>query len=215
MRVSRNEHMQAGKEADMSEIKTETVYFAAGGRANTERTLELAYARAQALGIETMLVATTSGETAVRAAQLCAGMTVIAVTHSTGYRAPDTQELTAENRAAIEAAGGQILTCQHALGGVNRAVRKKFATFELDEIIAHTLRTFGQGVKVVIEIALMAADAGLVRTDTPVMAVGGSGRGADTAAVVLPTNAQTFFDIKVPEIVCRPSPAHPLAEQQG
>ena len=192
----------------MFEIKTETVYFSAGGRANTERTLEMAYARARELGIGTMLVATTSGETARRADQLCEGMTVIAVT-------PDTQELTDENRAAIEAAGGRILTCQHALGGVNRAVRKKFATFELDEIIAHTLRVFGQGVKVVAEIALMAADAGLVRTDTPVMAIGGSGRGADTASVVLPTNAQTFFDLKVPEIVCRPSPAHPLAAQQG
>lgn len=195
----------------MSETKTETVYFSAGGRANTARTLELAYSRARELGLGTILVATTSGETALRAAELCEGMTVIAVTHSAGFREPDTQELTVENRAAIEAAGGQILTCQHALGGVNRAVRKKFATFELDEIIAHTLRVFGQGVKVVAEIALMAADAGLVRTDTPVMAVGGSGWGADTAAVVLPTNAQTFFDLKIPEIVCRPSPAHPLA----
>jgi hypothetical protein len=79
----------------------------------------------------------------------------------------------------------------------------------LDEIIAHTLRIFGQGIKVVAEITLMAADAGLVRTDVPVMAVGGSGRGADTAAVLLPTNAQTFFDLKVLEIVCRPSPDHP------
>ena len=189
-----------------------TEYWTHAGKANTDRTLELAYARAQALGLDTVLVATTSGETALRAAQVCAGMNVIAVTHSTGFKEPDTQELTPENRAAFEAAGGIILTCQHALGGVNRAVRKKLATFQLDEIIAHTLRIFGQGIKVVAEIALMAADAGLVRTDTPVMAIGGSGRGADTAAVVVPTNAQTFFDLRIPEIVCRPSPAHPLAE---
>jgi hypothetical protein len=193
----------------MAETAAQTVYFAQAGRANTERTLELAYARAKELGIETVLVATTSGETALRAARFCKGMKVIAVTHSTGYREPDTQELTPENQAAIEAAGAVILTCQHALGGVNRAVRKRFATFELDEIIAHTLRIFGQGIKVAAEIALMAADAGLVRTDTPVMAISGSGRGADTAAVVLPTNAQTFFDLQVPEIVCRPSPRHP------
>jgi hypothetical protein len=117
--------------------------------------------------------------------------------------------LTPENRAAIEAAGGRILTCQHALGGVNRAVRKKLNTYQLDEIIAFTLRLFSQGIKVVAEMSLMAADAGLVRTDEPVMAVAGSGRGADTAAVVLPTNAQTFFDLKIVEIVCRPSPQHP------
>jgi len=191
------------------EISTQTVYFSEGGRANTERTLELAYARAKALGITTMLVATTSGETALRAAQVCQGMTVIAVTHSTGFREPDLQEVPPDRLAAIEAAGAQILTCQHALGGVNRAVRKKLGTYQLDEIIAYTLRIFGQGVKVAAEISLMAADAGLVRTDEPVMAVGGSGRGADTAAVVLPSNAQTFFDLQIPEIVCRPSPKHP------
>jgi hypothetical protein len=196
----------------MAEIAARATCFSQAGKANTDRTLGLAYARARELGIDTVLVATTSGETALRVAQVCKGMKVIAVTHSTGFREPDTQELTPENRAAIEAAGGTILTCQHALGGVNRAVRKKLATFQLDEIIAHTLRVFGQGIKVVAEIALMAADAGLVRTDTPVMAIGGSGRGADTAAVVLPTNAQTFFDLRIPEIVCRPCPDHPLAE---
>jgi hypothetical protein len=191
------------------EISTQTVYFAKGGPENTERTLALAYERAKALGITTMLVATTSGKTALYAAELCQEIKVIAVTHSTGFREPDRQELTPDNRAAIELAGAQILTCQHALGGVNRAVRKKWGTYQLDEIIAYTLRILGQGVKVVAEISLMAADAGLVRTDEPVMAVGGSGRGADTAAVVLPTNAQTFFDLQIPEIVCRPAPKHP------
>jgi hypothetical protein len=191
------------------EISTQTVYFSEWGRANTERTLKLAYARAKELGITTMLVATTSGETALRAAEVWQGMNVIAVTHSTGFREPDMQEVSPDQRAAIEAAGAQILTCQHALGGVNRAVRKKLGTYQLDEIIAYTLRILSQGVKVVAEISLMAADAGLVRTDEPVMAVAGSGRGADTAAVVLPTNAQTFFDLQIPEIVCRPSPKHP------
>lgn len=193
----------------MSEFETKTIYFDRPGKGNTGRTLELAYARAKALAIKQVIVATTGGDTAVHAAQLMNGMEVIAVTHSTGFGAPDVQELTEANRATIEAAGGKILTCQHALGGVNRAVRKKLNTYQLDEIIAFTLRIFGQGIKVVAEMALMAADAGLVRTDTPVMAVAGSGRGADTAAVLLPTNAQTFFDLKILEIICRPSPDHP------
>ena len=193
----------------MTELASRTVYFGQPGRDNTERTLELVGSRAKELGLRTMLVASTSGETGARAAQIFEGCQVIVVTHSTGFREPDLQELTDENRKAIEAAGAHILTCQHALGGVNRAVRKKLGTYELDEIIAFTLRIFGQGIKVVAEMALMAADAGLVRTDTPVMAIAGSGRGADTAAVVIPTNAQTFFDLKIPEIVCRPAPQHP------
>ena len=193
----------------MTELVTQTTYFEQRGQDNTERTLKLAYARAQGLGLRTALVATTSGRTGVRAAQVLQGMDVIAVTHSTGFSAPNVQQLTAENRVAIEAAGGRILTCQHAFGGVNRAVRKKLNTYQLDEIIAYTLRLVCEGIKVVAEMALMAADAGLVRTDTPVMAIAGSGRGADTAAVLLPTNAQTFFDLKILEIVCRPSPGHP------
>jgi hypothetical protein len=92
----------------------------------------------------------------------------------------------------------------HAFGGVNRAVRIKLNTYQLDEIIAFVLRTLGQGFKVCVEIALMAADAGLVRVGEPCVAVAGTGRGADTAVVLSPTNAQTFFDIRIHEILCKP-----------
>ena len=193
----------------MAELVAETVYFGQPGPTNTERTLKLARRRAEELGLLTVLVATTTGETGARAAQLLRGLDVIAVTHSVGFLRPDFQELTPENRASIEGLGARILTCQHAFGGVSRAVRKKLGTYQLDEIIAYTLRLFGEGMKVIVEMALMAADAGLVRTDAPVMVIAGTGRGADTAAVVRPTNAQTFFDLQIVEIVCRPSPQHP------
>jgi hypothetical protein len=175
----------------------------------------LARARANSLGIRKVLIATTSGATGVRATQVLVGLDLIVVTHSAGFQEPDVQELTAENRAAIEAAGAKILTCQHALGGVGRAVRKKLGTYQLDEIIAFTLRTFCQGVKVGAEMALMAADAGLVRTAEPLIAIAGSGYGADTAAVIKPTNAQTFFDLQFLEIICMPSPEHPACRDQG
>ena len=188
----------------MSEIRVQSVYFEKQGRGNTERTLQIAKARAEELGIRTILVATTRGATGVRAAEEFRGFNVVVVTHSTGFKEPNHQELTGENRQAIEAAGAKILTCQHALGGVGRAVRKKLGTYELEEIIAYTLRIFGEGMKVVCEIALMAADAGLVRTDKPVIAIAGTGRGADTAIVLRPANAQTFFDLRIMEILCKP-----------
>ena len=188
----------------MSEIMVQSVYFDKQGRGNTERTLQVAKARAEELGIRTILVATTGGATGVRAAEEFRGFNVVVVTHSTGFSKPNYQELTEENRQAIEAAGAKILTCQHALGGVGRAVRKKLGTYELEEIIAYTLRIFGEGMKVVCEIAMMAADAGLVRTDEPVIAIAGTGRGADTAAVLHPANAQTFFDTRIMEILCKP-----------
>ena len=193
----------------MSELSATCVYFTQRGSRNTERTLELVKARAAALGIRKVLVATTTGATGVKATQELYGLEVIVVTHSTGFREPDTQELTEENRAVIEAAGARILTCQHAFGGVGRAVRKKLGTYEVDEIMAFTLRTFCEGVKVTAEMALMAADAGLVRTDEAVIAMAGAGRGADTAVILKPSNAQTFFDLRFLELICMPAPGHP------
>lgn len=195
----------------MSEIVAPSIYFGQSGPENTRRTLELARTRAESLGIRKMLVATTTGATGVQAARMLHGLEVIAVTHSTGFREPDTQELTEENRAAIEDAGVPLLTCQHAFGGVGRAVRKHLGTYELEEIVAHTLRTFCEGIKVVAEMCLMAADAGLVRTDEAVIAIAGTGYGADTAAVLKPANAQTFFDLRFLEIICMPAPGHPAA----
>ena len=187
-----------------SETQVVATYFEKPGKGNTERTLDLAKRRAEELGIKSILVASTRGETGFRACEVFQGYDVVVVTHSTGFKEPNYQELTGENRAAIEAVGGKIATCQHTFGGVGRAVRKKLGTYQLEEIIAHTLRLFGEGMKVAVEIALMAADSGLVRTDEPVIAIAGTGRGADTAVVLKPSNAQTFFDLQVLEILCKP-----------
>jgi hypothetical protein len=194
------------EEGSMNEITATVTYFAESGPANTDRTLVLARARAEALGIKKVLVATTSGATGTKATQTLGGLDVIVVTHSTGFRAPNMQELSDEHRAGIEAAGATILTCQHAFGGVGRAIRRRLNTYQMDEILAYTLRTFCEGVKVAAEMCLMAADAGLVRSGEAVMAIAGTGRGADTAVVVRPAHAQDFFDLRFVEIVCMPSP---------
>lgn len=181
-----------------------TVYFTKPGRENTEDTLRLAKKRAEELGINTVLVATTWGDTAVRAAELFEGFRLVVVTHSTGLTKPDIQELEPEHRSRVESRGGIILTATHAFGGVGRAVRRRLNTYQTEEIIAFTLRMLGQGVKVACEIALMAADAGLVRTDQEVVCIAGTVRGADTAVVLKPAHAQDFFDLRIKEIICKP-----------
>lgn len=180
------------------------LYFDAPGPANTRATLERAAARAGELDIRNVVVASTSGRTGLLAAPLFAGRNLVVVTHSTGFRGPDVQELPAEARRSLEQAGARVLTAQHALGGVGRAVRKKLKTYELEEIMAFTLRVFGQGTKVAIEIALMAADAGLIPTGSPCVSIGGSDEGADTALLLKPANAQDFFDLQVLEVLAKP-----------
>ena len=182
----------------------ETVYFDQPGAANLRKTLELAKARAETLGVRDILVATTTGSSGAAAAEIFSGYNMVAVTHVAGFAEKDAQELLPEHRERIEKLGGKVLTCQHALGGVNRAVRHKLKTYQLDEIIAYTLRTMGQGFKVCLEIALMAADAGLVSVKREAIAIGGTGRGADTAVVLTPANAHDFFELRVHEIICKP-----------
>ncbi len=188
----------------MSEVVVGTVYFERPGPENTARTLEIAAQRAHEIDIDTILVASTRGWTGAQAAELFQACDLIVVSHSTGFAEPNVQQLTEENRAVIETAGATILTCQHAFGGVNRAVRKKLGTYLTDEIVAYTLRTFGEGMKVCVEISLMAADAGLVSAGDPCIAVAGTGRGADTSLLLKPVNAQQFFDLRVMEILAKP-----------
>jgi hypothetical protein len=185
-------------------MEIQSVYFTESGSANTERTLEIARKRAEQLGTKTIVIASTSGETGVKAVKLFANCKVVVVAHSTGFPAPDVQELTQQNRAKILEKGGIILTATHAFGGVGRAVRRRFNTYQVDEIIAQTLRVFGQGTKVACEIVLMAADAGLIRTDEEVISIGGTGSGADTALVIKPAHTQDFFELKVKEVLCKP-----------
>jgi hypothetical protein len=185
-------------------IDLKTVYFDNPGKENTDEVLRIARKRAEELGIKTILVATTVGDTGAKAVDIFEGMKVILVTHYTGMKEPNFQEVTEENRKKMESKGGIILTTAHAFTGIGGAMRKKFSMYLLGDIIANTLRIFGQGMKVVCEIALMAADAGLVRSDEDVVVIAGSGRGADTAVVLRPVNSMDFFDLKVKEILCKP-----------
>jgi uncharacterized protein len=186
----------------MTEIQS--VYFTESGSANTEKTLEIAKKRAEQLGIKTIVVASTSGETGAKAVKLLPNYKVVVVSHAAGFPAPDAQELTPQNRARILENGGLILTATHAFGGIGRAVRRRLNTYQVDEVIAYTLRVFGQGAKVACEIVLMAADAGLIRTDEEVISIGGTGSGADTALVIKPAHTHDFFELKVREVLCKP-----------
>ncbi len=188
----------------MGEISIPCIYFNKPGKENTLKTLQTARKRAEEIKIKNIVVASSSGETGVEAVKIFKGFSLIIVTHSTGFIKPNYQELLLENKRKIEENGGKILTCQHAFGGVGRAVRKKLGTYELEEIIAYTLRTFGEGTKVAVEISLMAVDAGLISTDELCISIGGTSRGADTALVLKPTNAQNFFDLKIMEFLCKP-----------
>ncbi|UCD97323.1 MAG: hypothetical protein JSV35_06060 [Candidatus Bathyarchaeota archaeon] len=181
-----------------------TTYFDSPGPHNTEYTLELAKQRSLEGRIRNIVVASTTGTTGVKASKLFQGFNLIVVTHVTGFREPNIQELQPENEVTIEKNGGKILTTTHAFGGLGRAVHRRFGAIQVDEVVANVLRLFGEGVKVAIEVACMATDAGLINKGSDVISIGGSSRGADTAILIKPSNTHSFFDTRIQEIICKP-----------
>ena len=185
-------------------MEANCTYYEQGGPGVTDETLRLAESRAEALGIRNVVVASYSGQTGARAVDIFRGRGVIVVGGVYGFREANTVPMQDDHRSVIESGGGKILFAGHAFGMLGRSVRSKFSTMQTDELIAHTLRLISQGVKVACECACMATDAGLIHSGQEVVAVGGTGQGADSAVVLRASNTHTFFDMRILEIICKP-----------
>lgn len=184
-------------------MQSQITYFAEEGKHNTQKTLNLAKKRAQELGITTVLLASSHGYTALEAAKTFAGtgVSLIAVTISAGFKDLGWC-MTADERAAVEKAGVTVLTSQLSFGG---GVEDAFDGENSPQaIISHTFYCFSQGMKVAAEIAVMAAEAGLIGTEQEVISIAGSSEGADTAVVLLPACAKKFKQLRIREILCKP-----------
>lgn len=178
------------------------MYWPQKGPVNTDQTIALALQKARELNISHLVVASCSGATAKKLAGQ--DLQVVCVTHHAGFTDPGEDEMPPAARAELTAAGVRVLTTTHLLAGVDRGVRNKFGGVYPAEIIAQTLRMFGQGLKVCVEVACMALDAGMIPDGREIIAIGGTGTGADTAAVLVPAHANHFFDTKIKEIICKP-----------
>ena len=67
-----------------------------------------------------------------------------------------------------------------------------------------TLYRFSRGMKAAVECLLMAADAGLLDMDREVIAIAGTGTGADTAVVCKPAYPSTFHELEIREVLAKP-----------
>ncbi|MBD3183696.1 hypothetical protein GF312_15510 [Candidatus Poribacteria bacterium] len=173
---------------------------------DTARTIEIAAKRCLELDIKHVVVASTTGETAIKTAEafMDQEVDVIAVTLHAGtwekYGKPDPEKI-----KKAEELGVKFLTCTHALmGNVNNAIMEKFGGISWTDLIAYTYYTFSQGTKVAVEIAVMAADANLVPVDEEIISLAGSDTGADTALVIKPAYSTDFFSLEIKELVVKP-----------
>lgn len=188
----------------MSLVERKTIYFRERGEGNTDTVLRLAKDYVEKENIKDIVVASTTGETGVKASKIFKGRNVVIVTHCFGFREAGKTELYEEHRKEILKNGAKIFTGTHVLSSVERAIRKGFGTIQPLELIANTLRLMGEGTKVCVEIVLMAADAGLISVDRDVVAIAGTGRGADTILRIKPVNTARFFNLKIREVIAKP-----------
>lgn len=198
-------------------MKDSIVYFEVQKPENSDILLDIVKEKALEKGIKNVVVASTRGGTGVKAAEAFkgTGVNVVVVTHQIGPRGP---ELLEEHDEKMKSLGVKIVTCTHAFGGVNSSLRR-FPPREpgqprpppywpayvpsTGDLIANVLRLFSQGMKVCLEVTVMAADAGAIPIGENVIAVGGQGRGADTAIVIKSANTTSFFDLDVQEIIAK------------
>ena len=146
-----------------------------------------------------------TGSTAIKFAKALENKAkLIVVTHHTGFSQEGAQRFDAEKRKKLELQGITVLTQSHVLSGIERSISRKFGGVSRVEAIAETLRSLlGHGLKVCVEIAIMAADAGAIPI-ADIVAVGGTGSGSDTAVVIRPAHMNNFFDARIREIIVMP-----------
>lgn len=195
-------------------------YFEKAGPENTGAVLELVRKRALERGITHVVVASNTGLTGLKAAEIFknSNVKVVVVTLQAGTRG--LPEISAENRKKLEELGATVVRCTHAFGGVSMSLAHRPPpqpgtlqpqpsltppyTPPMGDLIARVLRLFGSGVKVCLEITVMAADAGVIPVDKDIIAIAGTRRGADTALLLKPAYSTNFFDMDVKEIIAKP-----------
>ncbi len=182
------------------------LYFDKPGEGNTDELISFAARRAEELGINFVVVATTQGGTALKAKKGFSNDTcIIAVTIAEGFSSRPGWCIEDKNKEKLLEKGIRVITASHTLGdGVGSAFSEKYGGKPLEEIVRDTLYRFGQGMKVCVEIILMAADSGLIPMDQEIMAIGGTGEGADTCIIVKPAYPRTFLELEIKEILCKP-----------
>lgn len=182
------------------------------GKENTASTVEIAIKAAREKGISNIVIASTRGNVAQAFLPYAKEFNIVCVGHTYYYNPEVPNSMSDEMQQQLREGGIKLYFGSHLLSGCERGLSSRFQGVYPVEIVAHTLRMFGPGTKVCVECAATALDAGLVKPG-PMVAIGGSGSGADTAIVLSPAGAMRILDTKIHEILCKPS-YYPVAEEK-
>lgn len=179
-------------------MESTIVYHDTPGADNTDETLDLAVNAAGVYQIETVVVASRSGATAMELIERVKDTEIRVVVVAPQFGWLDKHDFNLTLIPVIREAGhefhaGTMPFHTDALHGCAAPKR-----------MGDVLRIFSQGVQVCVEIAMMAADGGLLKCDRRAVLVAGTGKGADTAIVATPASSAKLDEFRVHEILCKP-----------
>lgn len=180
------------------------VYFNSIGKQNTNYTLKYAKNRFNELGLKKLVIASSFGNTGVKALEYFKGEEIVVVNSMYGYREPGKESLYPVNKKKLQNSGAKLVYNTHIFAGIDCSISSKFGGITSTQLIGQAFKMLGEGFKVCAEIAIMAADCGAVPIDEEVITIGGTGRGCDTAIVLIPAHSNDFFQLQFKEIVCMP-----------
>ncbi|MFO7882164.1 MAG: pyruvate kinase alpha/beta domain-containing protein [Kosmotogaceae bacterium] len=182
------------------------MYFKENGEKNTESVLEIVFNKAKENGIDTIVLASTRGIVAKNALNMVPEeLKLVIVTHSIGFRETGDDEFDNNVRKNYKNTRHEVLTTTHLFRGIDGYFYKSKQGVYPPQVFAEALRLFGEGTKVAVEIAIMAADAGLVPVDEWIISAGGTGKGLDTAYILQACNSSDLSNFKFGELLAIPS----------
>ncbi len=197
----------------MTRTVREDYYFDEPGDQNTDDVVEAVVKRVESLGIRNVVVASTSGETALKFARVLKGKAQVVCVSEAPYRREWGNEwpcLKQDYRRELEALEVAVLErVPYVLHGSLLEGSKRNAYFP-ELLVKETLYAFGQGLKVAVEVVLIAVECGYLEPYQDVIGVGGSLKGADSAVVLRATYPALVFSgdvekrLEIREIIAMP-----------
>ncbi len=180
-------------------MESRVIYFEKPGKLNTPQVLSLVKERVQTEGIRKIVLASTRGGTAREFAEAFTGTEVqlVVIPWQYGFK-NQPQPFPAELVTDLQGKGHRV----HF--GTMLFHTQEFYGMGAPTVMATLLRIFGQGVKVCVEIILMASDGGCIEEGETVIAVAGTVTGADTAVIASAAPSTRLARLRVHEILCKP-----------
>ena len=203
----------------MPDVTRSCIYFAHPGKRNTDAVVQAVIERLRVGDLETVVVASTTGHTALRLSEGLeraglAGITLISVGETPLVKEWGPAEwplLKPEAKQALEARGVIVADRIPYLLHSSVLDSSPWQAPSAEEILRETLYAFGQGMKVAVEVTLIAVASGFLEPYQDVIALGGTSRGADTAIVLRATFPNHVFSqdaakrLRIREVLCKPA----------